>query len=57
MQCALKGQYRAEDKFNAAIKELKEDGTFDKIVGYYIDGTEEKDMSLRQMSIILMVNL
>ena len=29
-------------KFNAAIKELKEDGTFDKIVGYYIDGTEEK---------------
>ena len=24
------------------FKELKEDGTFDKIVGYYIDGTEEK---------------
>ena len=30
------------DKFNAAIKELKEDGTFDKIIGYYIDGTEDK---------------
>lgn len=55
--CFKKGNTELEDKFNAAIKELKEDGTFDKIVGYYIDGTEEKDMSLRQMSIILMVNL
>ncbi len=43
MQCAFKkGNTELEDKFNAAIKELKEDGTFDKIVGYYIDGTEEK---------------
>lgn len=40
--CFKKGNTELEDKFNAAIKELKEDGTFDKIVGYYIDGTEEK---------------
>lgn len=40
--CFKKGNTELEDKFNAAIKELKEDGTFDKIVGYFIDGTEEK---------------
>ena len=40
--CFKKGNTELADKFNAAIKELKEDGTFDKIVGYYIDGTEEK---------------
>ena len=40
--CFKKGNTELEDKFNAAIKELKEDGTFDKIVGYYIDVTEEK---------------
>lgn len=40
--CFKKGNTELEDKFNAAIKELKEDGTFDKIIGYYIDGTEEK---------------
>ena len=34
--CFKKGNTELEDKFNAAIKELKEDGTFDKIVGYYI---------------------
>ncbi|SHJ47041.1 transporter substrate-binding domain-containing protein [Hespellia stercorisuis] len=27
-------------QFNTAIKELKEDGTFDQIVSYYIDGEE-----------------
>ena len=40
--CFKKGNTELEDKFNAAIKELKEDGTFDKIIGYYIDGTEDK---------------
>ena len=40
--CFKKGNTELADKFNAAIKELKEDGTFDKIIGYYIDGTEDK---------------